>query len=161
MQWLWFQTAFFCSSLLHNDRCFIYNTHKHIALCLCKCWLHKALFRSQLKMLHVALWSAFCYIPLHSSLTQRATSFRNVSQVQVIQMGWNSLPTRLVLVSSADNFYKQFGTRSGPTYWLTWSRSKLFDTLMVILIFFLSKSCFWKKSADDKKACKISQGEEW
>ena len=37
--------------------------------------------------------------------------------------------TVCLLVSSDDNFCKQFGSRSGPTR----SRSKLFDTLMVFL----------------------------
>ena len=38
-----------------------------------------------------------------------------------------------LLVSSADIFCKQFGTRSGPTSCRACSGSKLFDTLMVFL----------------------------
>ena len=51
-------------------------------------------------------------------------------------------------VTSADNFGKQFGPRSGPTNRRAWSGSKLFDILMVFL------KLIWKKSADDKKAHK-------
>ena len=45
--------------------------------------------------------------------------------------------------SIADNFCKQFGPRSGPTKRRAWSRSKLFDTLMVFLKeFFDNKNDF-------------------
>ena len=44
---------------------------------------------------------------------------------------------------------KQFGPRSGPTECQSWSGSKLFDTCK-----------FGKKSADDKKAWKITQHEK-
>ena len=58
-------------------------------------------------------------------------------------------------MSSADNLCKQFEPRSGPTKCRAWSGTKLFDTLMVFLKEYFWKSWFWKKSADDKKACKI------
>ena len=38
-----------------------------------------------------------------------------------------------LLVSSADNLYKQFGPRLGPTKGRAWSGFKLFDTLMVFV----------------------------
>ena len=43
-------------------------------------------------------------------------------------------------VSSADKLCKQFEPRSGPTKCRAWSRSKLFDTLIVLLKFFLGKN---------------------
>ena len=52
---------------------------------------------------------------------------------------------------SADNLWEQFGSRSGPTESRAWSGSKLFDTDGI------SKSWFWKKTAGDKKAYKITQ----
>ena len=61
-----------------------------------------------------------------------------------------------LLVSSADNLCKQFGSRSGPTKCRAWSGSKLFDTLMIFLKEFFEKIDF-EKSADDKKACGIIQ----
>ena len=48
------------------------------------------------------------------------------------------LPSRQrvgLLEPSADNLCKQLGFRSGPTKCRTWSGSKLFDTLMVLLNF--------------------------
>ena len=56
-------------------------------------------------------------------------------------------------MSSADNLGKQFGLRSGPTN----PGSKLFDILMVFLKEFFQKVNFEKKSADNKKAWKITQ----
>ena len=55
--------------------------------------------------------------------------------------------TLCLLVSSADNHCKQFGTRSGPTERRSWSGSKLFDTLMVFLEDLLEKVDFEKKNA--------------
>ena len=51
---------------------------------------------------------------------------------------WKTTPTLTLClqVSSADSLCKQFGPRSGPTKCRAWSGSKLFDTLMVFLIFF-------------------------
>ena len=63
----------------------------------------------------------------------------------------------LSTVSSADNFGKQFGPRSGLMIRRAWSGSKLFDILMVFLKEFFWKINFEKKSADDKKARKITQ----
>ena len=60
-------------------------------------------------------------------------------------------------MTSADNFGKQFGPRSGPTNRRAWSGSKLFDILMVFLKEFFQKVNFEKKTADDKKAWKITQ----
>ena len=45
-------------------------------------------------------------------------------------------------MSSADNLYKQFGPRSGPTKCRAWSGPKLFDTLMVFLKEFFEKVDF-------------------
>ena len=59
-------------------------------------------------------------------------------------------------MSSADNFCKQSGPRSGPTLRRAWSGSKLFDTLMIFLKNFFGKKIFWKKSADDNTAWKIT-----
>ena len=58
-----------------------------------------------------------------------------------------------LLVSSADNFCKQFGPRSGPTKCCVRSSFKLFDTLMVYLI--ESFEIVKKKSTDIKKSSKI------
>ena len=67
------------------------------------------------------------------------------------------LLTLCLPVTSADNLGKQFGPRSGPTNRRAWSGSKLFDILMVFLKEFFQKNNFEKKSADDKKAWKITQ----
>ena len=61
------------------------------------------------------------------------------------------------MVISADNIGKQFGPRSGPMNCQAWSGSKLFDILMVFLKEIFQKVNFEKKSADDKKAWKITQ----
>ena len=53
--------------------------------------------------------------------------------------------TLCLLVSSADNLFKQFGSRSGPTFRRSWSGSKLFDTLIVFLKDFLIW-CFTSQS---------------
>ena len=47
---------------------------------------------------------------------------------------WTLILTLYLLVSSAENFCKQFGSRSGPTKHRAWSESKLFDTLIEFLI---------------------------
>ena len=52
-------------------------------------------------------------------------------------------------LSSADNLCKQFGLRSGP------SRSKLFDTLIVFLNFFLENFNFEKVSRRQQKHEKL------
>ena len=64
--------------------------------------------------------------------------------------------TLCFLVSSADNICKQLRARSGPTKRRAWSGSNRFDTQMVFLKEFFKNKWFWKKSADDKKACKIT-----
>ena len=58
-------------------------------------------------------------------------------------------------MSSADNFCKEFGPRSGPTERGAWSGPKLFDTLIVFL-----KKNLEKKQQRKKKRGKISQGAE-
>ena len=60
-------------------------------------------------------------------------------------------------VTSAVKLGKQFGPRSGPMNRRAWSGSKLFDILMVFLKEFFQKVNFETKSADDKKARKITQ----
>ena len=62
----------------------------------------------------------------------------------------------LVLVSSADNFYKQFWPRSGMTKLLGWSGSKLFDTEFPERFF--RKSWFWKKPSKRHKSMKNFPG---
>ena len=59
------------------------------------------------------------------------------------------------LVSSADNFFKQFRTRSGRTECRAWSGSKLFDTLMVFLKEFFEKVDFEKNQQTTKKHEKL------
>ena len=59
-------------------------------------------------------------------------------------------------MSSADDFCKQLGPRSGPTERRSWPGSKQFDTLMVFLKKFSKKNDFEKKSNYDKKKCKIN-----
>ena len=58
-------------------------------------------------------------------------------------------------MSSADNFYKQFGTRSGPTKRRAWSGSKLYDTLMIFLKDFIEKVDFEKNQQTIKKHEKL------
>ena len=65
--------------------------------------------------------------------------------------------TLCLLVSSADCLFKQFGPRSVQIKHRARSRSKLFDTLMAFLKEFFETVDFEKKSADNKKACKITQ----
>ena len=50
-----------------------------------------------------------------------------------------------LLVSYADNFCKQFGTKSDPTKCRAWSGPKLFDILMVFLKEFFQKVDFGEK----------------
>ena len=57
-------------------------------------------------------------------------------------------------MSSADNLCKQFGHRSGLTECRSWSGSKLFDTLIVLLKEFFEKGNFEKKSAGKYKSMK-------
>ena len=84
-------------------------------------------------------------------------------KVTILQRSyWNMTMNRLeytltldLLESPADNFCKQFGPRSGPTKCRAPSESKLFYTLMIFLKEFFEKVDF-EKSADDKKACKIT-----
>ena len=55
------------------------------------------------------------------------------------------------LVSSADNFCKQFGPRPGLTKCRAWSGSNLFDTQMVFLKQFWKKRWFWEKNQQTTK----------
>ena len=74
------------------------------------------------------------------------------------------------LVSSAYILFKQFGPRTGPTRRQAWSRSKLFDTLMVFIIyFFFKKDKFWEKgnqwqqlaSPSTSRLCECEQWRPW
>ena len=56
---------------------------------------------------------------------------------------------------SADVFCKQFGPRSGTTFFRADSGSELFDTLMIFLKRSFEISNFGKKSADNKNHEKI------
>ena len=58
--------------------------------------------------------------------------------------------TLCLLVSSADNFCKQIGPRSGPLKRWYWSESKLFDTQMVFLKEFFEKLILKKISRRQK-----------
>ena len=60
-----------------------------------------------------------------------------------------------LLVLSADNLCKQFGSRSGPTKCWAWSGSKLFDTLIVFLKDFLKTLIFLKSLKTTKKQWKF------
>ena len=76
--------------------------------------------------------------------------------------GWVPFPHQLFsclqLLSLADNLWKRFGSRSGPTGCRSWSGSKLFDTLIVFLKELLEKVNFEKKiSRQQKKHGKITQ----
>ena len=70
----------------------------------------------------------------------------------MIQSAMKTLTTLYLLVLSADNFCKQFGSRSGLTKRRAWFGSKLFDRWYSLQI--LSKKLILKKAADDKKTCK-------
>ena len=60
-------------------------------------------------------------------------------------------------MSTADNLSKQFGPRSGPTYVGPDLDPNHLTLWWYFRIYFFWKSWFWKKSEDDKKACKITQ----
>ena len=63
----------------------------------------------------------------------------------------------IFILSSADNFCKQIGPRSGPTKCWAWSGSNLFDAQMYFLNLFRKSGL--KKSADNKKHEKISEAQ--
>ena len=67
--------------------------------------------------------------------------------------------TLYLLVSSADNFCKQFGPRSGPRKRLAWSGSNLFDTLMVFLEEFFEKVDFENNQQTTKKHENLRRGQ--
>ena len=54
------------------------------------------------------------------------------------------------MVPSADNFRKQFGTRSNLTFCQAWPGSNLFETLMIFLNFFLKMSILKKNQQTTK-----------
>ena len=62
-------------------------------------------------------------------------------------------------MSSADNFFKQFGPRSGPTECLASSGSKLFDTLIVLGKYFFEKVDFDKNQQTTKRREKFPRGQ--
>ena len=114
---------------------------------------------NQLSLYMAGFWSHLCLHYLPKSPIMRFCSI----------MCWNILLSKVqtsitqdachllcLQVLPADNLCKQFGPRSGPTYSRSRSGSKLFDTDSIHERIFW-KSWFWKKSADDKKACKITQ----
>ena len=67
--------------------------------------------------------------------------------------------TLYLLESSADNFCKQFGPRSGSTKCLALSGSKLFDTLVVFLKEFFKKVDFEKYQQTTTKDEKFPTGQ--
>ena len=86
-------------------------------------------------------------------------SVHNLGSFQKPQLYNDPCPylTLCLQVSSADNLCKHFGPRSGPTKCRAWYGSNLFHTLMGLLKEFSEKKN-WKKSADDKIACKKYPG---
>ena len=64
-------------------------------------------------------------------------------------------------MSSADNFCKQFGPRSGPTKRRALSGSNLFDTQMVFLKEFFKKVDFEKNQQTTKKHEKFPRGQKF
>ena len=67
---------------------------------------------------------------------QTVWHFRGYDKLKLKQMYFNFALNLYMALSSADNPFKQFGTRSSLTFcpvWkcLAWSRSKLFDTLVI------------------------------
>ena len=67
-------------------------------------------------------------------------------KLNVVSSHQNQLLLSLyLLVSSADNFCKQFWPRAEPTKCFAWSGSKLFDSIPEIIL---------EESADDKKVWK-------
>ena len=83
---------------------------------------------------------------------------------RAIQSGTHKvlIKTLRLLVSSADNFCKQFGTRSCPTKCRAWSGSKLFATLVVLLSegIFQKKLIFKKFSRRQKSTKNYRVGKE-
>ena len=65
--------------------------------------------------------------------------------------------TLYLLESSADNFCKQFGPRSGPTKCRAWSGSKMFDTDGIPERIF-RKGWFWQKITRQQKSTKNCPG---
>ena len=59
---------------------------------------------------------------------------------------------------SAENFCKQFGTRSGPTESRAWSGSNLFDTQMVFLKYIFEKIDFEKNQQTKEKHEQFPRG---
>ena len=64
-----------------------------------------------------------------------------------------------ILMSSADNFCKQFGPRSGLTERRDISGSKLFDTLIVFLKELFEKVDFEKSQQTTKNVGKFPRGQ--
>ena len=78
--------------------------------------------------------------------------------VNYLRVICSNLVSSFLQVSSAHNFCKHFGPRSGPTKRLIWSGFKRFATES----FFSKKKIFWKnKSAGNKKACLINLVSKW
>ena len=127
---------YYFQTLVNNEsRCKVINLLCITSINLLKfCWL--------LYYLH---WNLFSLIKW--KLKQKTKTYYNSFKGADIL---NRLTLCLLLVSSADNLCKQFGSRSGPTKGPAWSGSKLFDTLMLFLVDFFSKQLILKKSADHK-----------
>ena len=80
---------------------------------------------------------------IFSSLLIFRLFFRSiVMSITLIALSVSLKLTICLLVSIADNFCKQFGPRSGPTFCWDWSGSKLFDTEGIPKNFL--KKWFWK-----------------
>ena len=75
--------------------------------------------------------------------------------VHLDQCSFDLCLTLRLLVSSADNFCKQFRSRSGLTKCQAWSGSKLFDTLIKYLKEFFQKIDFEKNQQTTKKHAKL------
>ena len=72
----------------------------------------------------------------------------------------NKWKVLILILSSADNFCKQFGPRSGRTKCWAWSGNKLLDTLMVFLKEFFEKVDFEKNQRTTKSMKNFPGGKE-
>ena len=77
----------------------------------------------------------------------------------IISSEMTAFLTLYLLMSSADNFCKQFGPSTGPTECRARSGSKLFDTLIKFLKKYFEKSDFEKNQKTTKKVGKSHRGQ--
>ena len=113
-----------------------------------------------LKIIDIVFWALKINFTLANSEDPNENFFLYTvhlyGQIQYIAVPLLEQVTLCILASSADNLYKQFGSRSGPTKCRAWSGYKLFDTLMVFLKEILEKVDF-EKNQQTTKTRKSSQ----